>query len=517
MKKLDLRPLLLLIGVLAVASLFNLATNSTSKPLDNASAPIIRQSAFESKEYYEEIFSRVGPKSTSPAQIGGLFVNHHMLAPELIAESLLQAQDKKPSTVVLVSPNHFTLGFGRFISSEQDWQTPYGVLKANRELINKLQIEYEHFTVDESVFSQEHGVYEIVPFIKKIFPEAQFLPVVVKDQASESEIRTMVEKLNNVLPSDTLVVGSFDFSHYLTSNAADFNDTKSLAVIRNFDYDGISHLDIDSKTGIRLFLQLMEKRDFQQFNLVNHTNSSKFTNNFEFTETTSYITGAFTKGPKISDDALTLMYFGKWTQEGVSTFADWSKPNYPLAKVDRLFSGNDFMAGKYEGESRLLTRLGYHFLSSPQKKIATREIRGRKVTFGQVDSYEDIVELAKPEGIKVAATSDKTLVNGLAIVGVKIIFLESSQTPAITQVRESYVLSGFNRSEFSNQLALNDDVVVGVSFTGQTGKIWLFPSKFNGLMLLKTPSESANILNSIANRSDAKIRNQIKTGIINFE
>ena len=129
-------------------------------------------------------------------------------------------------------------------------------------------------------------------------PEAKVVPIIIKDKIKEEEINNFAKKLKETLPGNTLVVGSLDFSHYLPSNAADFHDAKSLAVIGNFDYSGINFLDIDSKPTLRILLKYLELGGAQNFAMLDNSNSAKILNDNSIAETTSYITGFFQEEKK---------------------------------------------------------------------------------------------------------------------------------------------------------------------------------------------------------------------------
>ncbi|HDQ16623.1 MAG TPA: hypothetical protein ENN31_00700, partial [Candidatus Vogelbacteria bacterium] len=64
-------------------------------------------------------------------EVVGIIVNHHLLASRLISRIFDNISHLNPKTVVLLSPNHFNVGFSSIISSEYDWQTHYGLLKNN--------------------------------------------------------------------------------------------------------------------------------------------------------------------------------------------------------------------------------------------------------------------------------------------------------------------------------------------------------------------------------------------------
>lgn len=229
-------------------------------------------------------------KANSVSKIAGvsaIVVNHHLLAADLIAETLAVAAIDQPITVILISPNHFTRGTGQVISSRFDWQTPYGILKADQRTITAL-VKADLINVDETPFEEEHGIYNIVPFIKKYFPKAKIVPLILKSNLSDDQVDLLAKKIAEL--SNILVVFSFDFSHYQTKAVADKHDEETINTINSYDFENIKNLDVDSKPGVRLMLEYSKIKS-TSFNILHHANSAEYVNNL--TETTSYIGGVF--------------------------------------------------------------------------------------------------------------------------------------------------------------------------------------------------------------------------------
>lgn len=283
----------------------------------------------QTTEFFDQAYQ--GASAAKPQdKIAAITVNHHLLAPQLIAKEFNLVATDKPITVVLLSPNHFYRGSGGVISSQYDWQTPFGTLKTNRNLVTKLE-QTGLVNVDESPFTDEHGINGIVGFIKKSLPNATFVPLIIKEDFPNNRVDALAAKLKEILPADTLVVGSFDFSHYLTSNGAEFHDIQTLSTIDNFDYNRILKLDIDSHAGLRLFLGYLDLTGNKKFTVTSHENSSTVTGNYNFIETTSYINGYFTKGGIAHNNQHTALYV-----QGINPEDHW-KPD----ASERLYKFND--------------------------------------------------------------------------------------------------------------------------------------------------------------------------------
>src|SRR3989344_9618852 len=90
------------------------------------------------QEFFEEAYKNIDPQKPKD-KITGITVNHHLLAANLVAQEFSLVETNQPIPVVLISPNHFFRGEGRIITSRYDWQTPYGVLRTDQRLGDKLQ------------------------------------------------------------------------------------------------------------------------------------------------------------------------------------------------------------------------------------------------------------------------------------------------------------------------------------------------------------------------------------------
>lgn len=115
----------------------NASANFINAP-EKISAGPFHYSNFSDRSFYDKAFEKAGDVQNVKEVVIGAIVNHHLLAPDLIAETLAASATDELKTVVLISPNHFFAGQGQAIISEYDWQTPYGILEANKDVISRL-------------------------------------------------------------------------------------------------------------------------------------------------------------------------------------------------------------------------------------------------------------------------------------------------------------------------------------------------------------------------------------------
>jgi AmmeMemoRadiSam system protein B len=300
MKKLRYLTIILLVVYLSLAG-FILGLKSNQTPTDSQPATTVNlhYPPFTQTQYFDDFFAFAGPcQNNYNDQIKGLIVNHHLLAGNFIAKGLCSVATTKKLTVILLSPNHFNHG-GPAITSDYDWYTPYGIIPANQELIKKLTAN-NAITIEETPFIDEHGVYNITPFIKSSLPDATIVPIAVEDNISDAQKTLLINSIEKNLPADAIIIASLDFSHYLTSAEADKNDNETLEVINNFDFVNLKNLNpgnkpdnVDSKPAFEIFLTLMSFQRAKNFQLLAHSNSAKMIGDLTLPETTSYIVGNF--------------------------------------------------------------------------------------------------------------------------------------------------------------------------------------------------------------------------------
>lgn len=216
------------------------------------------------------VAASLGAPGASCAGSSAILVPHHLLASSLIEQTFEQVRGEVPQTVVIISPDHFDQGHR------------YGT--TNVPEISKW------LGVESKPFVREHGVYNITPYVKKFFPHAKIIPVIIKDSAPEKFTSLLAADLS-YLPTDTLFVGSFDFSHNADLKTTKARDIKSLAVLESGNWENLSDVSVDSIGGLRLFLQVAKNRNLGKFVLTQNTNSALLSGRTAQPDVTSYIVG----------------------------------------------------------------------------------------------------------------------------------------------------------------------------------------------------------------------------------
>lgn len=258
--------------------------------------------------------------------IGGI-IPHHLLAADLIAEFFSNLENFDYETIVLIGPNHFLAGDADIITSAYNWKTPYGTLEYDNKILNQL-LKFNGVKIEENIFQNEHSINSEVAFIKKTFPNAKFLPIVVKPNVGKNKAEELAKYLFKIVDhKKTLILASVDFSHYKDSITAQKNDIISIDAIKNLSFNKIYDLDIDSPASIYTLLKFSELSK-ANFEILNNTNSAILVNKLDINSTTSYVTGYFIANPNFVDNFL---------------------PNTTNKPIKMLFFG-DMMLDRHVGE-----------------------------------------------------------------------------------------------------------------------------------------------------------------------
>lgn len=223
--------------------------------------------------------------ATAPQPIKGGIIPHHLMASDLIADYFSQLS-QETSTIILIGPNHYQLGDTPVLTSDWDWDTPYGITQANTHLINRLT-DQKYISSEPNVLTHEHSVAGIMPFIAYYLPNTQVVPLIINPDISTEDIHSIV----NILASypDTHIIASVDFSHYLNAAHAQQNDQYTQDLLLTNNWRGLLPLQsdyTDSPQSLAILIQLMEHHQATP-TIIQNTNSG-FLKNDPISETTSY-------------------------------------------------------------------------------------------------------------------------------------------------------------------------------------------------------------------------------------
>jgi len=278
---------------------------------------------------------------------------HHLVAEKMTDDIFAQVAEKNKNSsvkrIILVSPNHFNLGTGWAISSDADWNLEAGVVVSDKRFVSELgRSGLVH--VENDAFQKEHGIENLLPYVKKYFPKAKIMPLMMRDGFPVEKVDELAKLLANNSDGKTLFILSADFSHYLEQNISHLHDEQTIDVLSSLDSERASNVDIDCVPGLQLLMKFSALKGFEKFTLEKNSNSSEVLGKNFLGENTSYVTGYYEKGQKKSRDNLSLMFLGDlMLDRDVRTLIARKNVDFITEKIQRLFWGQDLNVANLEG------------------------------------------------------------------------------------------------------------------------------------------------------------------------
>lgn len=242
--------------------------------------------------FYEAISKFPIISQTEDKSVIGLIAPHHDLAANYTAELFQKIGKRNIKTVIVVGPNHTNDGNGNIITGLVAYNCLNNQINSDTELVAKL-IQDKIATSDVGRLSAEHSIYNIVPYINHYFPEAKIVPVILSGRVTEIQSKKLGKYLANYLNDETIIIGSVDFSHYLTTEQANANDIVSRAAILNRDYKKLYSLNndyLDSPATVTAVLTATEKDEANEVSVIRHANMADAIGSGSVPSSTSYFT-----------------------------------------------------------------------------------------------------------------------------------------------------------------------------------------------------------------------------------
>ncbi len=233
-----------------------------------------------------------------PRKINGITVPHHLLAADLMAVGFARVQGHHYRRVVILSPDHFSRSRSPFAVTRRDFETALGRLATDRAAVARVLAN--PLVTESSLFSHEHGVQALLPFVAHFFPQARILPIAIRHRSSQADWEALAKTLAPLLDGSTLLVQSTDFSHYLPQSKARARDQETLRVLSGGDPRAVLTLSepahLDSRGCQYLQLKLQRQVFGAGPTVIANRNSQEYTAE-PVKKTTSYIVQLYSPEP----------------------------------------------------------------------------------------------------------------------------------------------------------------------------------------------------------------------------
>lgn len=244
---------------------------------------------------YKEYKSLIGRQKSANYRLrtGRPFIgitSHHLpTASPLIDTFYYQLKKKRPDikTFVVIGPDHSERCRQKFSIKSLPVMTMYGELRTDKALASRLA--EAGAKREEACFEGEHAIGVQANYIKRFFPEAKMVPVLLSYAAKQRSFEALIKELASNR-NDVFVVASVDFSHYLEVQKAEAVDAISRKMINELDGTSFSLKQIDSPATIKVILGLARALQLKP-EIIEHRNS--FDYNGAYKNTTSYFSVVF--------------------------------------------------------------------------------------------------------------------------------------------------------------------------------------------------------------------------------
>ncbi len=195
----------------------------------------------------------------------------------------------KPKHIVVIGPSHRVYLDGVSVADFEDYETPFGDINIDRDLVARLQNEFGlSFNPDAH---HEHSTEVQMPFIKYYMPNASVVELVYGD-ASPKLLNQIIEYL--LEDPNCAVVISSDLSHYYDIGKANRLDNICLGAITKLDSSELHQgCEACGKIGIEGMLMAAKDKHLKPQILDYRTSADA---SGDKAQVVGYTSAAFTKG-----------------------------------------------------------------------------------------------------------------------------------------------------------------------------------------------------------------------------
>ena len=185
--------------------------------------------------YLQKAGEELKTREESFKQVFGLVAPHagHIYSGQVAAYPYALIKDLPEwTTYVIISPNH--TGRGKPVAiSREDWKTPLGVVKNDRELGDAIKRNSNISDFDEEAHMFEHSAEVQLPFLQTLFTEVRAVEICMGIQNYDSavDIGQAVFQAAKDTKRQVVVIASSDFTHYESAELAKRNDEQAIKLI----------------------------------------------------------------------------------------------------------------------------------------------------------------------------------------------------------------------------------------------------------------------------------------------
>lgn len=180
--------------------------------------------------------------------------------------------EKKFKRVIVIGPSHRVYLKGASVALYDEYETPLGNLKIDKEYSQKLIEKYDFLDFNiECEF--EHSTETQAPFIKHYFDEVSFVEIIY----GEIDYKELSKLIDDILKDDeNFVVISTDLSHFYSLKEANKLDNICLNAISKMDLTLFDYCEACGKTGVKAIIDWAKNNNFEA-KILNYCTSADVT------------------------------------------------------------------------------------------------------------------------------------------------------------------------------------------------------------------------------------------------
>ncbi|MBI3667300.1 MAG: AmmeMemoRadiSam system protein B [Acidobacteria bacterium] len=152
-----------------------------------------------------------------------------------------------PRKCIVLCPNHTGRGSPLAIMSEGEWQMPLGNVPIDSILARELQKKCHLLFEDARAHEDEHSLEVQLPFLQKLQPKLEFVPIAVGTEAYDA-LELLGQAMADVIQAQrerVLIVASSDMNHFESDERTRLKDRRAIDQVLALDprslYDTVRH------------------------------------------------------------------------------------------------------------------------------------------------------------------------------------------------------------------------------------------------------------------------------------
>jgi poly-gamma-glutamate synthesis protein (capsule biosynthesis protein) len=214
------------------------------------------------RDFFENAFAKAPTNREMRSNVGGILlsINSNLLDSIASIFTALGSNRDKEVTVILLTANKSEKS-DKVIASELPYKTPYGFLKSDENLLAQIK-KLGFLTYDDEVLKKESSAAFLAAFVRKVFPNARMVALLVDDEISTEQSSALTDFLANLNQENHLIVADSAFSNHSNADLAKYQTRFARTQISEGNYENLNNLNAENLAVLRIFLATMELRGF---------------------------------------------------------------------------------------------------------------------------------------------------------------------------------------------------------------------------------------------------------------